>query len=58
MEKLLTGKQAAELLQVSQETLRNWEKAGHIETIRVGGIVRYCMDSVIPPTETEQTNES
>jgi putative resolvase len=34
--KLLTLKQASELINVHPNTLRNWEKEGKIETIRIG----------------------
>ena len=36
MPKLLTLKQASELINVHPNTLRNWEKDGKINTIRVG----------------------
>lgn len=44
MRKLLTAEQAASLLQVSRQTLANWEKSGHIQTLRIGGVVRYFVD--------------
>jgi hypothetical protein len=53
MRKLLTAEQAASLLQVSKQTLTNWEKSGKIETLRIGGIVRYFVD-VEPKQRTEQ----
>ena len=37
MEKLLTLKEAAELLHVNKETLRIWERKGHIKSIRTPG---------------------
>jgi predicted site-specific integrase-resolvase len=44
MRKLLTAEQASSILQVSKQTLANWEKAGQIQTLRIGGIVRYFVD--------------
>ena len=52
MRKLLTAEQAANLLQVSKQTLMNWEKSGKIQTLRIGGIVRYHID--VEPTPKEQ----
>jgi excisionase family DNA binding protein len=54
MQRLLTASQAAALLQVSRQTLANWEKSGTIQTYRVGGIVRYLIDV---PTAKEQQND-
>ena len=36
MGKLLTIKQASELLSVHPDTLRNWERKGYIKPIRIG----------------------
>jgi excisionase family DNA binding protein len=44
MSQLLTASQAAQYFQVSRQTLTNWEKAGTIQTYRIGGIVRYVVD--------------
>jgi len=45
MTQLLTASQAAQYFQVSRQTLVNWEKAGTIQTYRIGGIVRYLVDT-------------
>jgi excisionase family DNA binding protein len=45
MTQLLTASQAAQYFQVSRQTLVNWEKAGTIQTYRIGGIVRYVVDN-------------
>jgi len=45
MQQLLTASQAAQYFQVSRQTLVNWEKAGTIQTYRIGGIVRYLVDN-------------
>lgn len=36
MAKLLTIKQASEFLGVHPDTLRNWERQGHIKPLRIG----------------------
>jgi len=45
MTQLLTASQAAQYFQVSRQTLVNWEKSGAIKTHRIGGIVRYIVDT-------------
>jgi excisionase family DNA binding protein len=45
MSQLLTASQAAQYFQVSRQTLVNWEKSGTIQTYRIGGIVRYVVDT-------------
>jgi excisionase family DNA binding protein len=45
MNQLMTASQAAHYFQVSRQTLVNWEKAGTIQTYRIGGIVRYVVDT-------------
>ena len=45
MTQLLTASQAAQYFQVSRQTLVNWEKSGTIQTYRIGGIVRYVVDT-------------
>lgn len=44
MQQLMTASQAAAYLQVSRQTLTNWEKSGTIQTYRIGGIVRYMVE--------------
>lgn len=53
MQQLMTASQAAHYLQVSRQTLVNWEKSGTIQTHRIGGIVRYVVEV---PTVKEQQN--
>jgi excisionase family DNA binding protein len=53
MQQLMTAGQAAKYLQVSRQTLTNWEKSGTIQTHRIGGIVRYLVEV---PTAKEQQN--
>ncbi len=43
---LLTYKEAARLLTVSQRTLRGWVLAGRIKEIRLGGAVRFHRDEL------------
>ncbi|MBR4478435.1 MAG: helix-turn-helix domain-containing protein [Bacteroidales bacterium] len=40
-EKMLSAQEAADVLGVSEKTLYRWRKAGYIEGIRVGGIIKY-----------------
>lgn len=49
----MTARQAAHYLQVSRQTLVNWEKSGTILTYRIGGVVRYVVEV---PTVKEQQN--
>ena len=49
----MTASQAAAYLQVSRQTLTNWEKSGTIQTYRIGGIVRYMVEV---PNRKEQQN--
>ena len=56
MKQLLTAEQAANLLQVTKNTLANWEKAGKIQTHRQGRIVRYYVDVEVPPIERNRNN--
>lgn len=49
--KLLTLKEAAEKLRVSQQTLRRWDNSGHFKAVRVGtrrglGDRRYRVEDV------------
>lgn len=53
MQQLMTASQAAAYLQVSRQTLTNWEKSGTIQTYRIGGIVRYMVEV---PNRKEQQN--
>jgi excisionase family DNA binding protein len=53
MQQLMTASQAANYLQVSRQTLVNWEKSGTIQTYRIGGVVRYLVDV---PNRKEQQN--
>lgn len=47
MDKLLTISQAAEILQVTAETLRRWDKAGKLTAIRLpGGHRRYRQSEI------------
>lgn len=39
--KYLTAKQVAQQLQVSEKTLRRWEKTGQLKPKRIGGIKRF-----------------
>lgn len=43
---LLTAKQAAQLLNVSERTLWTWSKRGIAPVIRLGGTVRYSRDQL------------
>jgi excisionase family DNA binding protein len=48
MSKLLTTRQAAELLEVSEETLKDWRyrKLRDLRWIRIGRMVRYELSEV------------
>jgi len=50
MDKMLTAAQAAALLQVTRQTLRNWERSGSIEVVRIGGTVRYPLSTLTKET--------
>jgi predicted site-specific integrase-resolvase len=56
MKQLLTAEQASALLQVTKNTLANWEKAGKIQTHRQGRIVRYYVDVEVPATKRSRKN--
>lgn len=57
MRQLLTASQAQRLLQVSRQTLANWERSGQIDTVRIGGVVRYWVDVASNKgTANEKTN--
>jgi predicted site-specific integrase-resolvase len=59
MRQLLTASQAQSLLQVSRQTLANWERDGKISTVRIGGVVRYWVDvSSNKGTANEKQNRS
>ena len=49
MDKLLTMKEAKELLGVSTKTIQNWDKAGTINVVRTPGVCRR-----IPLSEVER----
>ncbi|NCX55760.1 MAG: DNA-binding protein [Burkholderiaceae bacterium] len=55
MRKLLTAAQACRFLQVGRSTLSNWEKSGAIETMRIGGTVRYWVN--VAPTNKGTEND-
>ncbi len=40
-EKMLTAQEAGELLGVCDRTLYRWRRAGYIEGVRVGGVIKY-----------------
>ncbi len=47
MEKpLLTRRETADLLGVSEKTLFNWEKAGSIKSTRLGRLVRFTREEI------------
>ena len=54
--KLYTAKQACEALQVTRQTLRNWEKRGTITPVRIGGVVRYDL-AEINESENNDANQ-
>jgi excisionase family DNA binding protein len=56
MKQLLTAEQAANLLQVTKNTLANWEKSGKIQTYRQGRIVRYYVDVEVPANQRSREN--
>ena len=56
MRKLLTADQAQNLLQVSRQTLANWERSGKVDTVRIGGVVRYWIDTT--PNSKGTTNNA
>lgn len=51
--KLLTLKQACELLQVHPNTLRNWDKKGILKAVRIGErkLRRYRKEDLMKLTE-------
>lgn len=47
MEKLLTMKEVCEILSVSMDTLRNWDKSGQLTAIRtIGKHRRYKLSDI------------
>ncbi|KYC42826.1 DNA invertase [Scytonema hofmannii PCC 7110] len=55
MTRYVTPREAMQILQVSEKTLRDWDKAGRISTIRTpAGHRRYDIDSVLDPKNTKQ----
>lgn len=40
-EKMLTAQEAGEMLGVCDRTLYRWRRAGYIEGVRVGGVIKY-----------------
>ena len=40
-EKMLTAQEAGKMLGVCEKTLYRWRRAGYIEGVRVGGIIKY-----------------
>lgn len=46
-EGLVTPQQAAELFDVTQRTIRNWQRAGKITPVRVGGRVFYRLGELL-----------
>ena len=40
-EKMLTAQEAGEMLGVCERTLSRWRRAGYIEGVRVGGVIKY-----------------
>jgi len=48
IDRLLTIKEAADILRVSPRTLRRWDETGKLEAIKtVGGHRRYCQEDVL-----------
>ncbi|KYC36693.1 DNA invertase [Scytonema hofmannii PCC 7110] len=55
MTRYVTPREAMQILQVSEKTLRDWDKAGRITTIRTpAGHRRYDIDSILSPQSTKQ----
>lgn len=44
---LLSMQQAVEMLHVTRQTIRNWEKKGLVKPIRVGGRVLFLKDELL-----------
>ena len=40
-EKMLTAQEAGEMLGVCEKTLYRWRRAGYIEGVQVGGVIKY-----------------
>jgi excisionase family DNA binding protein len=56
-EKFVTPKVASEVLGVSTETLKNWEKEGKIKSVKTeGGHRRYLMADISRLTRNQETN--
>jgi putative resolvase len=55
MTRYVTPREAMQILQVSEKTLRDWDKAGKIRTVRTpAGHRRYDIDSVLSPQSTKK----
>lgn len=46
VDKLLTVADVAEMLQVSEQTVRNWEKSNALQSVRVEGIIRFWTSDI------------
>lgn len=40
-EKMLTAQEAGDMLGVCEKTLYRWRRAGYIEGVRIGGVIKY-----------------
>lgn len=53
-QRLMTVKEAAELLQVSERSIYAWAREGKIPARRVGGKIRFHLDDLLASTEKEK----
>ncbi len=54
MTRYVTPREAMQLLQVSEKTLRDWANSGKVNTIRTpAGHRRYDIDSILDPKSTK-----
>lgn len=44
---LLTKRELARKLRVTEKTVENWQNAGHIRKLTIGGAVRYSWPDVV-----------
>ncbi len=50
---LLTKRELAKKLRVTEKTLENWQNAGYIKKLTIGGTVRYSWPDVVASIKSQ-----
>lgn len=50
---LLTKRELAKKLRVTEKTVENWQNAGHIKKLTIGGAVRYSWPDVVASIKSQ-----